>query len=406
MQNEKLRASQDSKLFEQLQKNRDVQRINQQIEKQQQEGPQGTRRRLLATSVKLSPGMAPGLHKIADECIERLSVEMPTELYAYNSPQFNAACVKPEDGKLFIMFSSSLLDAFDEDELKFVMGHELGHFIFDHHAIPVGYLLNGRQKINPELALNLTSWSRYAEFSSDRAGAWCVRDFNAVARSLFKLSSGVTSGIVNFDLQAFLQQVDEMQLENDNLNRSSAQDWFMTHPFSPLRVKALQLFHRSAAMDAGQGISDNDLDLGIEGLMELMSPSYLEAKTEADKAMRHMLFAAALAVASADGEIAKQEIAVFEEFFGKYRYTDKLDIAKLKEHIPQRAQHVIEQTGVAKRMQLIRDLCTMARADEKVTPEEIRELKAMAELLEVPELFVEQSLQSVDVLEWQRPLES
>ena len=399
MNRQLLRAKQDAALFEQLKQTREVKEVNQQIAKQEKDGPLGTRRRLLATSVKLSERMAPELYDIANSCIEMLDVKIPTELYAYNSPQFNAMCVKPEDGKLFIMFSSSLLDAFDSEELKFVMGHELGHFIFDHHAVPVGYLLSGRAKIDPALALKLTSWSRYAEFSSDRAGAFCVKDFDAVARSLFKLSSGVTSGIVRFKLQDFLNQVDEMKLEDENLNRSSSQDWFMTHPFSPLRVKALQLFHRCNMMQESNAISDGDLELGVEGLMELMSPSYLEARTDADKSMRHLLFAGALAIANADGEISKAEIKQFEDFFGKYEYNQKLDIDKLKERIHQRAQRVVEQTSVAKRMQVVRDLCTIAKADGQVKSVEILELKAIGNLLEVPEVFIDQSLEAVEVLD-------
>jgi len=394
-----LRAKQDTQLFEQLKQTREVEELNRAIARQEAEGPLGTRRRLLATSVKLSEKMAPELYRIARECFEKLGVDIPTELYAYNSPQFNAACVKPEDGKLFIMFSSSLLDAFDYDELKFVMGHELGHFIFDHHAIPVGHLLSGRAKTSPELALKLTSWSRYAEFSSDRAGAYCVQNFDAVARSLFKLSSGVTSGIVKFQLHEFLQQVDEMKLEDENLNRSSSQDWFMTHPFSPLRVKALQLFHHTKSMGADNSISDDDLELGIEGLMELMSPSYLEARTDADKAMRHLLFAASLSIANADGDISEHEIKVFEDFFGKYKYSEKLNIAELTERIPKRSEHVVQQTSVAKRMQLIRDMCTMVKADGQVKHVEIAELKRIAKLLKVPSIFVEQSLENLDVLD-------
>jgi len=274
MTKQQLRAKQDRKLFDLLSKTREVEHINQQIARQEASGSLGTRRRLLTTSVKLNQRMAPSLYTIANECIEKLGVEIPIELYAYNSPQFNAACVKPEDGKLFIMFSSSLLDAFDEQELKFVMGHELGHFIFNHHDIPIGYLLQGQQSISPDLALQLTSWSRYAEFSSDRAGAYCVNDFDAVARSLFKLSSGGTSGIVKFKLQDFLTQVDEMQLEDDNINRSSQQDWFMTHPFSPLRVKALQLFHRSHLMNNNQPLSETELELGIEDLMQLIKQTH------------------------------------------------------------------------------------------------------------------------------------
>ena len=394
-----LRAKQDSNLFEQLKQTQEVEEINRQIAKKEKEGPLGTRRRLLATSIKLSKTMAPSLHKIADACIERLDVDIPIELYAYNSPQFNAACVKPEDGKLFIMFSSSLLDNFDDDELKFVMGHELGHFIYNHHDIPVGYLLGGQSRIDPALALKLTSWSRYAEISSDRAGAYCVQDFNAVARSLFKLSSGVTSGIVKFNLQEFLTQVDEMQIEDENASHTSQQDWFMTHPFSPLRVRALDYFHRSHHIAGDAGLSQAELELGIESLMQLMSPSYLEAKTEGDKAMRNMLFAGSLTIANADGHISDEEIALFESFFGKYEFSEKLDLNKLSDRLEKRANAVKELTTVGKRMQLIRDLCAIAKADGYIKPPEVIVLNHIADLLEVPAIFIEQSLETVEALD-------
>ncbi|MBT8148642.1 MAG: M48 family metallopeptidase [Pseudomonadales bacterium] len=392
MDPQKIRSQQDETIFTALLEHPAVQQVIEKIARQEMQGPNGTRRRLLATAVKLSKNMAPTLNKIAQDCIEKLEVDIPTELYAYNSAQFNAACVKPEEGKLFIMFSSALLDAFDNDELRFVMGHELGHFIYHHHDIPVGYLLRGSPPIAPGLALQLTSWSRYAEFSADRAGALCVNKLDAVARSLFKLASGVTSAVVQFNLNDFLQQVDEMRLEDAQAGlQSSPQDWFMTHPFSPLRVKALQLFHRSELM-AKNGISTLAMETGIEGLMGLMEPSYLEAKTEGDKAMRHMLFAAALAVANADGNISSAEIDVFEKFFGQYQYHEKLDIDKLTARLPVRAQRVIEHTSVAKRMQLMHDLCVMARAEGKAAGPAIGQLHAIAHLLEVPGLIVEQAL--------------
>ena len=399
MNPQQLRAKQDSNLFEQLIQTTEVEEVNRQIAQKEQEGPLGTRRRLLATSIKLSNRMAPRLHAIADACIDRLDVDIPIELFAYNSPQFNAACVKPEDGRLFIMFSSSLLDAFTDDELQFVMGHELGHFIYKHHDIPVGYLLNGHSRISPELALKLTSWSRYAEISSDRAGAYCVQDFHAVARSLFKLSSGVTSGIVKFDLREFLNQVDEMQYEENNLSRSSMQDWFMTHPFSPLRVRALEIFHRSHLLMGDKGISQADLELGIDGLMELMSPSYLEAKTDADKAMRNMLFAGSLSIANADDHISQKEIELFESFFGKYQFSENLDLEKLEDRLEKRAERVVEQTTVGKRMQLVRDLCSIAKADGHTKPSELKMLYHISKLLMVPDIFVEQSLEPGEVLD-------
>ena len=43
------------------------------------------------------------------------------------------------------------------------------------------------------------------------------------------------------------------------------EDWFLTHPFSPLRVKALKLFHDSELAFKG-GISVNELDMAVEAI--------------------------------------------------------------------------------------------------------------------------------------------
>jgi hypothetical protein len=304
MDPQNLRSQHDVELFEQLLKNADVKRVNEIIAKEVEKGNLGIRRRLLSTSVRLSPTMAKSLHATADQCREKLALDIPLELYVFPSPTFNAACVKPEAGRLFIMFSSAILEAFTESEIRFVMGHELGHHLFGHHDIPIGYIMRGQSKPNPRLALTLTSWSRYAEISADRAGAYCSDDLTSVAHALFKLASGLSGEYAAFSVDDFLAQVDEMQLEEAQPGQGAPmEDWFMTHPFSPLRVKALKLFHESD-MVRTDGIDHNELDLGVEKLMSLMEPSYLEGKTDVAETMRRLLFAAAVAVADASNGIS------------------------------------------------------------------------------------------------------
>jgi Zn-dependent protease with chaperone function len=144
--------------------------------------------------------MGPDVYEMLDECVAQLAIELPVELYVYASPQFNAACVKPEEGRLFIMLSSSLLEAFKGSELRFVLGHELGHHLYNHHDIPIGYLLRGKAPPNPKLALALFAWLRYAEISADRAGAHCAKDLEGIGArfsdsrpDLEKMSSHLTS---------------------------------------------------------------------------------------------------------------------------------------------------------------------------------------------------------------------
>ena len=124
---ESVRCKSDISLYNHLLEDLTVKRINQKIARAEAKGGQPSmRRRLLATSVRLSELMAPDLHVMARECGTQLELGIDLELYVYSSPVYNAMCFKPEDGRLYVMFSSSLLEAFKGDELKFVMGHELG----------------------------------------------------------------------------------------------------------------------------------------------------------------------------------------------------------------------------------------------------------------------------------------
>ena len=54
--------------------------------------------------------MSSALHDVMQSCRDTLAVTIPMETYVYASPQFNAICIKPEEGRLFVAISSSLLD--------------------------------------------------------------------------------------------------------------------------------------------------------------------------------------------------------------------------------------------------------------------------------------------------------
>ena len=392
MDRETIRYQNDREMAAELLKHPDVVRVNEHIAKIQEDGPMGTRRRLLGTSVRLSRFMAPDVHEMADECIEKLAMKIPHELYVYSSPQYNAACFKPEGGKLFVMFSSSLLEKFNGSELKFVIGHEFGHHVYNHHEIPIGYLLRGNQRPDPRLALDLFAWSRNAEVSADRAGAFCAGDMNGIARSLFKLASGLGDKIIRFDLDEFLKQVDEMQVEDAEPGQGAPkEDWFSTHPFSPLRVKALQLFHQSELMTEG-GNTHEYLEVGVQRLLSLMEPSYLEARTDAASAMRRLLFSGAIAVANAEKGINDSEIKLFEKFFGKGEFNKSLNIDRIIETLPDRIKTANQQASSTQRMQVMRDICVMSRADGKSNDAERVVMDEIADQLGISRAFICQTL--------------
>lgn len=384
-----IRCENDIKIVQNLLDDVLVKRVKEHVDRLTEEGPIGVRRRLLSSSVRLSRSMSPAVHKMADHCIEKLGVDIPLELYVYASPQFNAACFKPEEGRLFVMFSSSLLEAFDDDELMFVIGHEFGHHVYQHHEMPVGHILNGQQRPSANLALQIFAWTRYAEISADRAGAYCANDLEAVARALFKLASGLTSNkIVSFNLTDFLRQLDEMQAADAIPGQGAPmEDWFSTHPFSPLRVKALQLFHQSGLMQDG-GMGKEELELHVQGLLGMMEPDYLEGKTDVAKSMRLLFIAAAVAVANAREGISDKEKTVLKEFMGESFSVEALNVDKLIDTLPKRIQSVKERASTTQCMQVVRDLAVVARAEGEITDNELLVLFGVADGLSIPRSLV------------------
>ncbi len=392
MDPKKLRSHGDVDLADKLLAERLVIDLNERLEKEQEKTPLGIRRHLLATSIRITERMLPDIFGLVAECRERLDIEISLEVYVYASTSFNAMCIKPEQGRLFILLSSSLLEAFAPGEQRFVIGHELGHHLFGHLDIPIGFLLGGDEPPPPDIALRLFAWSRYAEISADRAGAYCANDPDAVARALFRLASGLTINLDDIRIDDFAAQVDDMQVEAQEPGAKAPQaDWFSTHPFSPLRLKAVRHFFDSELFVRDE-IPVSTLEARVQTLMALMEPSYLDEKSDAAETARRLLFAGAIAVANVSGGIDEAEIAAFEKFFGEHSFTDKLDIEAIVASLDHRVSAALEQVSHSRRIQVLRDLCVIARADGHVDDSERILLEDLAGRLEVPAELVHATL--------------
>jgi Zn-dependent protease with chaperone function len=207
---EHIRAKGDRDLAEILLQDPDVKRI---IEQRERDEIAATRRHLLAVAVRLTPSMAPSLIAVVERCRQALAIELPVELFVVPRAQFNAFSYGSERGRVLVGLTSQLLEAFDDDELAFVIGHELGHFSFDHHQIPVGVLVAEGSKIRAAQAIQLFAWQRYAEISADRAGLVCAGGMAPTGRAFFKIASGLHGHRITFDIEAYLEQIGDSEAE-------------------------------------------------------------------------------------------------------------------------------------------------------------------------------------------------
>jgi hypothetical protein len=378
-----LRARGDRDLAERLLQEPEIRHAIERFEKQADAS--GARRQLLGTAMRLSPEMAPDVHEIMEACRKVLRIEAPVETYVYPAPVFNAAAVRPERGLLLVMLSSSLLEAFEPDELKFVAGHELAHHLYEHHKIPVGALLGGSMPVSAGLALQLFAWQRYAEISCDRAGLACAGGFDPAARSLFKLASGLRGGRVRILIDKFVSQVRDLREEADRQTSADAPmraDWFATHPFSPLRLRAAELFSQSAIMTPG-GPSIESLEAEVQELMALMDPSYLQERSEPAEAMRRLLFAGAMVIATAKGAPNKRVLDALEQLLGAGSVPREVNQKAIAAELPRRIDRVNKLVPALRRAQIVRDLCVIARADGHTDPDDVRRIHEIASAIGV-----------------------
>ena len=86
---------------------------------------------LEGTSFKITEKMAPQLHQLCKDVQKKLKFDDPIDFFIQNSPVLNCSAFYrlEDDQNHIVMINSELLERFDEDELRFVVGHEIGHLI-------------------------------------------------------------------------------------------------------------------------------------------------------------------------------------------------------------------------------------------------------------------------------------
>ena len=100
-----------------------------------------------------------------------------------------------------------------------------------------------------------------AEISADRAGLIGCRNLEAALGAKLVLSSGISSSNFNLVPEKFAKQTSELI---DHLIKSeSFEDLYSTHPFNPLRVNALYLFHECQELYENFGIGSFSIILFV-----------------------------------------------------------------------------------------------------------------------------------------------
>ena len=355
----------------------------------------GYRRSLLSSTLRLTRSMSPEIADTVAQCKAMIGYEGPVEVYVTPEHQFNASCYREVRGPTVLTLSSRLLEAFTPAELRFVIGHELGHAAFDHYGLPMPVTAMveemGIPFVSRHVSLKLYAWCRSAELSADRIGLLCAQDPQAAASGFFKLASGMASPRVVPDLATFARQVESLASAPEAREKESDEDTldcFSTHPYNPVRVRAVWAFSRSKPFLDAMGRSSLDawtldqVEALVDSDMQLMEPTYLQEKNQNSDVLRRLLYTAGVAVAAASGGVEASELDAIGRLLGSDHADTPGDVEKVLRDLDGRIADALA-VPLLYRAQLVQHLTIVAAADGQVSEAELQVMEEIATRLEV-----------------------
>ena len=209
-----------------------------------------------ANAVRVSPNQFGRVHEIYQDVSRTLDAPSAYAVFVSQTPIVNAGAYGMD--KPFIILNSGTVGLLDDDELAYVLGHELGHIMSDHvlyrtmtilllQLASMGFPIVGMAA--RAVLVGLLEWYRKSELSSDRAGLLTVQDSEVAMGAMLKMAGGGTREETN--LQEFIQQAEEYRTGGDLADQVYKILNLMgtTHPFWVLRLSETRAWIESGEYD-------------------------------------------------------------------------------------------------------------------------------------------------------------
>ncbi len=195
----------------------------------------------------------PKIHDILDKVCDIINLPNRPDLYLEWGYNINACAIGVESP--IIVLNSGAIDLLTDDELCFLVGHEVGHIKSQHmlyHQVGavlpyIGSILGDvtlgiGKLISAPLQYALFHWMRMSEFSADRAGLLACQDIETATRVMIKWSGMPIRYFDSIQLESFMDQARRFEhLDYANLNKLVKFFSIMeqSHPWTVMRAAEL-----------------------------------------------------------------------------------------------------------------------------------------------------------------------
>lgn len=248
-------------------------------------------------SLKVEKDLLCDFYNLCHDVKKKLKFEDKVDFYITGDSSVNAFSVAAEtEGEPHIVnINSALFNLMTTDEMRFVIGHELGHLINKDTKLKLLILFVFPPESNVPVMLQhkIRLHDQLAELVADRYGYLATENLDACVTAFFKLASGLDLAKMNVSIDALIADNNrrlDYFLNDKGISRAA-------HPVNPIRIQALNLFAKADSKEA--------LDSGMD---ELTSILLKVGGNELDEHMATFIASAGLIVANADGDVNKDEI--------------------------------------------------------------------------------------------------
>jgi Zn-dependent protease with chaperone function len=224
-------------------------------------GERGIQLLFQGNAVRCGPTQYPRAHHLHIKLVATFDWPEVPPLFVSQTPVFNAGAYGVDHP--FIVLHSAALELLDDEELRVLIAHEMGHVVSGHtlYRTIAEILLNVSLAALPILAgiallpirLAILEWSRKSELSSDRAGLLGSQNI-MVAQQLFMKMAGAYRGALEsgqMSLDPFVAQANEYVTSNEGIDivYKILNTLALTHPMHTVRAAELQAWVASGAYD-------------------------------------------------------------------------------------------------------------------------------------------------------------
>lgn len=248
-------------------------------------------------SLKVEKDLLPDFYDLCQQVQSKLGFKEKVDFYITGDSTVNAFSVAAENENEphIVNVNSALFDLMSHDELKFVIGHELGHLINRDTALVrlIQFVFPPGSEIPVTLQYKIRLHQQLAELVADRYGYMAIENLDVCVTAFFKMASGLDLVKMNVSIDALIEDNNrrlDYFLRDKGMSRAS-------HPVNPIRVQALNLFANSP--------SKEELDKGMDELIAILLKV---GDCEQDEYTAKFIASAGIIVASADDNFSKEEM--------------------------------------------------------------------------------------------------